>query len=318
MLASAVTELPTGDGLLYEPKWDGFRCVGSTGPVRMSSKSGRPLFSRFPEIGDALADRMPAGVTLDGEIVRWSDEGRLDFAALLRRNSASPRRARQLSRTEPCHYVVFDVLELDGHDWTRRSLARRREALEELMGDVVQPSPLTLGWQTADPNEAMEWWEDLPAVGIEGLMIKDSRRSYRPGARGWSKLKHRSTTEAIVGGVIGSVHRPFALLLGRVDPETGVLRVAGRSGELGYTAAEEIAAMLHKTSGGDHPWPATLAPGWGSRIRQSYSQVEPDLVVEISPDTATAGGRWRHEVRYVRPRPDLRPEDVPTGLDTET
>ena len=27
MLAKAADELPEGDGWLYEPKWDGFRCI---------------------------------------------------------------------------------------------------------------------------------------------------------------------------------------------------------------------------------------------------------------------------------------------------
>jgi len=315
MLAATVDRLPTGDGLLYEPKWDGFRCVGSTGPVRMASKSGRPLFSRFPEIGDALADRMPAGVTLDGEIVRWSDEGRLDFAALLRRNSASPRRARQLSRTEPCHYVVFDLLELGGQDLARRSLSHRREELERLMAAVVQPSPLTLGWQTDNAEVAAQWWEEMPAVGVEGVVIKDGRRSYRPGRRDWRKLKHEVTTEAIVGGCVGHAHTPRALVLGRVDSATGELRMAGRTKDLSYADAEELGQVLVK-AGADHPWPRTLSAAWGHE-RQTYTQLAPDVVVEVAPDTAQASGRWRHLIRYVRMRTDLAPDDVPHDLDLE-
>ncbi len=314
MLASAVDHLPVGDGMLYEPKWDGFRCLSETGPARMYSKSGRSLASRWPEIADALA-QLPDGVMVDGELIRWANDGHLNFRTLLRRSTAAPRRARTLSRSEPCHYIVFDLLSLGGRDLTHQSLSRRRTELEHLMSEVTQPSLITLGWQTDNPNVAMQWWREMPAVGVEGVMIKDSRRSYRPGRRDWRKYKSRTTTEAIVGGVVGHARAPRALILGRVDRASGDLRVAGRTSDLSPEESEEIAEYLTKTD--DHPWPATLAATWGQHNRQHYSRVVPDLVVEVSPDTAVVSGRWRHVVRYLRPRPDLRPEDVPANLDTE-
>lgn len=316
MLARTIDRLPTGPGMLYEPKWDGFRCVGSTGPVRMTSRSGRSLLHRFPEIAEALTERLPAGVTVDGEIIRWSHDGQLDFGALLRRNAASARRVRSLSRTEPCHLIVFDLLALGGRDLAHRALAHRREELEHLMAQVVQPCPLTLGWQTDNAQVAMQWWEEMPTVGVEGIMVKDARRSYRPGRRDWRKLKHTTTTEAVVGGCVGHASAPRALVLGRTDPGTGELRVAGRTGELSYEQSEELGRMLVK-AGPDHPWPRTLAASWGQSGRQAYTQVAPEVVVEVAPDTAVVSGRWRHLIRYVRARPDLRPEDVPTGLDVE-
>ncbi|MFE9246034.1 ATP-dependent DNA ligase [Nocardiopsis sp. NPDC006938] len=315
MLASAVDRLPTGEHLLYEPKWDGFRCLASTGPVRMTSRHGRTLSQRFPEIADALARQLPEGVLLDGEIIRWAPDGRLDFGALLRRNGASARQARAQGRTEPCHLVVFDLLAAGGRDLAHRALSHRRAELERLMGLVEQPSPLTLGWQTDNPDVASQWWEEMPAVGVEGVMVKDGRRSYRPGRRDWRKWKHRVTTEAIVGGVVGHARAPRALILGRVDSATGELRVAGRTGDLAPEQSEELAGHLVKTD--DHPWPRTLAATWGESSRQHYSRVVPDLVVEVCPDPAEVAGRWRHVVRYLRARPDLEPGDVPRDLDTE-
>jgi hypothetical protein len=41
------------------------------------------------------------------------------------------------------------------------------------------------------------------------------------------------------------------------------------------------------------------------------TRVVPDVVVEISADAALQAGVFRHPVRYVRVRPDLRPEDLP-------
>jgi len=148
-------------------------------------------------------------------------------------------------------------------------------------------------------------------------VIKDGGRSYRPGRRDWRKYKHRVTTEAIVGGTVGEPDRPRALILGRIDPETGDLHIAGRTLDLTDAQAHEVGECLVKERSGAHPWPRTLAPSWGQRSRQAYVQVAPEVVVEVSPDVSSMGGRWRHMVRYVRARPDLLPRDVPTGLETE-
>ncbi|MFC7327072.1 ATP-dependent DNA ligase [Marinactinospora rubrisoli] len=317
MLARTVDRLPTGDECVYEPKWDGFRAIADHrgGRVLLTSRSGRRLDARFPEVADAVADQIPPGTMLDGEIVRWSGD-RLDFDALQRRNRASTRTARPLARSEPCHYIVFDLLRLEGADLTRRSLERRREALERLFEDVDQPSLLTLGWQTTDPETARDWYDTLPEVGVEGLVIKDARRSYRPGRRDWEKFKHRLTTEAIVAGTIGPPDQPRELLLGRFDSRTGDLRVAGHTTELTKRQSDDLGGLLHRAAG-DHPWPRRLAPRWGGKDPIAYVQVEPEVVVEVQVDAASSAEQWRHVVRYMRVRAELSPADVPLDLDLE-
>ncbi|KOX11675.1 hypothetical protein ADL05_23225 [Nocardiopsis sp. NRRL B-16309] len=312
MLARTVTTLPVGEGLLYEPKWDGFRTFVATGPARIFSKSHRPVNRQWPELVKVL-ESLPGGLLLDGEVVCWLDGG-LNFDALLRRNVAGRDRARALARAEPAHFVAFDLLRMDGHDLSRRSLAYRRARLEEVFDAVTDPH-LDLVWQTDDPATAREWFEGLRGVGIEGLVIKDSRRAYSPGRRRWDKLKSRLTTEAIVGGVVGSVHMPRALLLGRWKPEVDKLVLVGRTTDLDGHQQAVIADLVHK-AGSDHPWPPTYTPTWGAD-RAPYSRVRPELVVEVEPDVAVSHGRWRHPVKYIRPRPDVQLGEVPTGLDLE-
>src|SRR5690349_19888096 len=55
--AKSVSEVPVEPGWLYEPKWDGFRCLAfrSGKKVLLQSKSGQPLGRYFPELMDALA-----------------------------------------------------------------------------------------------------------------------------------------------------------------------------------------------------------------------------------------------------------------------
>ncbi|RCV49231.1 ATP-dependent DNA ligase [Marinitenerispora sediminis] len=318
MLARTVDHLPVGEQLVYEPKWDGFRAIADHGDgrVTLTSRSGKRLDLRFPEVADAVREQIPPQTVLDGELVRWSGD-RLDFEALQRRNRASTRTARALARREPCHYIVFDLLRLEGADLARRSLERRREALERLFDGVEQPSPLTLGWQTADPETARDWYDTLPEVGVEGLVVKDARRSYRPGRRDWEKYKHHLTTEAIVAGTIGPPDQPRELLLGRYDSRTGDLRVAGHTTELAPEQRDALGELLRRAEG-DHPWPRRLAPRWGGKDPIVYVQVEPEVVVEVRVDPASTAERWRHVVRYLRPRTELRAQDVPRDLDIET
>lgn len=324
MLAAAVDHLPAPDGCRggcrYEPKWDGFRAIAlidDKRDVRLFSRRLKRLNDAFPEVVTALHDTLPAATVVDGEIVRWSEEGRLDFGALQRRNVAG-HRVRELARSEPCHFVVFDVLEIRATDLRGRPLSERRRVLEDLLAAVPVTSLIVASLHTADVDEARLWLEVLPAQGIEGVVVKAAGDPYLAGQRRWWKFKHRDTTEAIIGGVTGTLNRPEVLILGRYEPGTRRLMVVGRTTPVPAAAHAELAAAL-RPAGDDHPWPPELPAGWagglyGARPPTRYLRVVPDTVVEISVDVAADERSWRHPVRYLRLRPDLAPEDVPTGL----
>jgi ATP-dependent DNA ligase len=174
--------------------------------------------------------------------------------------------------------------------------------------------------QTADESEARAWYGSLHLAGIEGLVVKPPRSRYEPSVRGWLKLKYRSTTEAVIGGVTGDLSRPHELLLGRYDT-AGRLHVIGRTTRLNVEAAAEIAGLL-TPAGPDHPWPPRLPPAWAGGVYGrpdpiSYIQVEPDVVVEVLADVATEHGRYRHPVRFLRSRADLGPAQVAVLDDVE-
>lgn len=109
---------------------------------------------------------------------------------------------------------------------------------------------------TRDLAGASAWMSQHSAAGIEGVVVKDRAHGYRPGRRSWMKVRTRTTAEAIVGGVLGPLNAPEALLLGRPD-ERGRLRVAGRTGPLTLPARRELGAVL-TASRGTHPWPAQI------------------------------------------------------------
>jgi ATP-dependent DNA ligase len=193
----------------------------------------------------------------------------------------------------------------------RRPWGERRAALERLFADSGLGAPWTLCPVTDDAAQARRWLEEWGPFGIEGLLLKDTGRRYLPGARGWRKYRVRHTAEAVVGAVTGSVGRPRSVLLGRPGAD-GRLRYVGRSGPLGPEAVQGLAAVL-RPAGPGHPWEGRqFSAGWGSRGLLVVELAEPDVVAEVSADVSlTSGGQWRHQVRYVRLRPDLAPGDVP-------
>ena len=98
MLAKAATELPIGDGLFYEPKWDGFRCIvfRDGDEVELGSRNERPLTRYFPEVVAAVKAALPERCVVDGEIVIQTGD-RLDFEALLQRIHPAESRVNLLA-----------------------------------------------------------------------------------------------------------------------------------------------------------------------------------------------------------------------------
>ena len=71
MLAKPPTDIPTGDGWLYEPKWDGFRCIvfRDGDNIELASRNERPFTRYFPELLEPLLASLPQRCVVDGEIV---------------------------------------------------------------------------------------------------------------------------------------------------------------------------------------------------------------------------------------------------------
>src|SRR5436305_3563895 len=156
MLAKAATKLPTGDGLLYEPKWDGFRCIAfrDGDEVELGSRNERPLTRYFPEVCAALRSGLPERCVVDGEIVIAGAEG-LEFESLQLRLHPAESRVKKLSAEIPASFVVFDLLALDDRDLRASPFAERRALLETALSGVLPPVYLTPA--TADPDVARDW-----------------------------------------------------------------------------------------------------------------------------------------------------------------
>ncbi|MEU4733984.1 MULTISPECIES: ATP-dependent DNA ligase [Streptomyces] len=283
-LAEAVHALPRDPGrLAYEPKFDGHRMVlfrGAAGEVVLQARSGRLVTAAFPDLAEA-ARALPDGTVLDGEVVVWSG-GRTDFAAVQGRAAATPGRAPALARRLPASYAAFDVLAADGADLRPAPYVRRRERLEALLsglGPPIQAVPMT-----TDPDVARDWFETLPAVGVEGLVVKRLDEPYRAGRRAWRKLRHTDTRDAVVIGFTGPRERPSALVLVLPDDDAPVV-----SGPLAPRLRAEAGAALRGL-------PEPVGGGTATAVgvgEVAYRSVPPALEAEV------AQGTTRHTVTTV-------------------
>jgi ATP-dependent DNA ligase len=318
MLARLSRELPEGD-YVYEPKWDGFRCLAFAEPGRdadLRSRNQRPLARYFPELVEAFRG-MPRASVLDGEIVIAGARG-YDFPALLARIHPSRSRVAMLSRETPASFVAFDLLADGEEDLRPRPFGVRRARLEALL--AAAPSPLRLTPATRDPSVARVWLERFQGGGVDGVVAKHRDLPYEPGRRTMVKVKRERTVDCVVAGL-----RTFSgelvvasLLLGLWDA-AGALRHVGvassfpeRERRALFAALAPIAVSLV-----GHPWEhgfnvgssptgrlAGSAGRWDPReMAMDWTPLAPERVAEVAYDRLD-DLRLRHPARLVRWRPD--------------
>lgn len=219
--AKSVNALPHESGWLYEPKWDGFRCLAfrQGDEVALQSKAGQPLGRYFPEIVAALLALAARKFVLDGELVIRSGAG-LDFDALLQRIHPAASRIQRLAQETPATYMVFDLLvDSKGRSLTANPLSARRMALQEFAaatigsesdnkrnknaarqatvgGERILLSPASTDFATAE-----KWMREGAASGWDGVVAKRLDCEYMSGERtGMVKIKRIRTADCVVGG----------------------------------------------------------------------------------------------------------------------
>jgi ATP-dependent DNA ligase len=312
MEAESVASLPRGEDWVYEPKWDGFRCLvfREADSVELQSKAGQPLARYFPEIVARVLSVPGERFVWDGELVVPDASGDLDFDALLQRIHPAESRIRKLAAETPAELILFDLLAgEDGRPLLAVPLAERRKLLERFAEkrlrkiDGVRLSP-----QTGDRTEAERW---LRGAGgdLDGVVAKRADAPYASGERAFRKVKRLRTADCVVGGfrygqgskLVGS------LLLGLYD-DAGLLHHVGFCS--GLRAADKPALTKKLEALAEPPGFTGGQPGGPSRWSRgrdtSWQPLRPELVVEVEYDHAS-GGRFRHGTKLLRWRPDKAP-----------
>ena len=328
MLAKSVKGVPDpakhAGGLLFEPKWDGFRCLvfRDGDEVELTSRNTKPLTRYFPEVVAAVKAQLPERCVLDGELF-VSIGPRLEFEVLQERIHPAESRIRMLSEKTPASYVAFDLLAIDDASLVGQPLSERRARLEAELAGVAGPIHLTR--TTTDAAEAERWFDQFEGAGLDGVMAKPLASTYQENGRTMFKVKHARTADVVVAGY--RLHKNStperrllgSLLLGLYDGDrlqhVGVAAsfTESRRAEL----VEELAPL--ECSIEDHPWSAWAGdaianpdrvPGtqsrWSVGKDLSFTPLRPELVLEVGYEHME-GSRFRHTAQFKRWRPDRDP-----------
>src|SRR5687768_16141725 len=326
MLAKAATKLPVGDGLFYEPKWDGFRCVvfRDGDEVELGSRNERPLTRYFPEVVAAVKANLPERCVVDGEIV-VPRGNRLHFEDLLQRIHPAQSRVDLLAEQTPASFVAFDLLALGDESLLEVPFGERQARLRTALAGVR--APVYVSAITQDAETAQRWFETFEGAGLDGVVAKSAEIPYGQDQRLMTKVKHVRTADCVVAGFRWHKSGPIvgSLLLGLYNDE-GKLQHIGvaasfpmaRRAEL----VEELAPYRADALEG-HPWQdwanaqvreedtadgtERRMPGavsrWNAKKDLSWVPLRPELVVEIKYDQLE-GRRLRHTGQFLRWRPD--------------
>ena len=317
MEALLVEKIPEGRDWLYEPKWDGFRCLvfRDHDAVEFQSKSGQPLARYFPEVVDDVRLIAATRFVLDCEVVIPVGDA-LSFEELLMRIHPAESRIRKLARERPALLIAFDLLEEQGRLLTLAPLRDRRQALERFFSrSLGTAGRIRLSPTTSDSRVARDWLQS-PNSSLDGIVAKRADLPYQSGERtGMQKVKLIRSADCVVGGfrygtgskLVGS------LLLGLYDHD-------GRLNHVGFTSGIQSKAKPQLTGELEAmikpPGFTGRAPGgpsrWSTERSAEWQPVEPRLVVEVAYNHFS-GGRFRHGTKLLRWRPDKHPHQCLMG-----
>ena len=220
MLAKLATDIPTGDGWLYEPKWDGFRCIvfRDGDSIELASRNERPFTRYFPELLGRCCRRcrnaasstarswcpptMTAGSTSTRCCSEFTRQSRASAAWL-------PRHPLRSSRSTSWPSTTTSLLD--------RPLVERHRLLAEQL-KAAEP-PIYLCPHTTDAAEAQRWFTEFEGAGLDGVVAKRLTDPYTPDKRTLIKVKHQRTADCVIAGY--RVHKDGngvgSLLLGLYD-----------------------------------------------------------------------------------------------------
>jgi len=329
-------KLAADGGWLFEPKWDGFRCIAfrSGDRIELFSRKLKPLARYFPELLDPLRAALPDRCIVDGEIVvpDGGDHG-LDFDALLQRIHPAESRINRLAAETPSEFVAFDLIAVGDDSLLDMSMLDRRTRLIDAItsNDRVRLTPAS-----TDRAQAEEWFSAFEGAGLDGIIAKPVDGTYEPGKRSLVKVKHVRTADCAVPGY--RVHKDgngVGSLLLALYTDDGDARSVGVAASFSVARRGELLAELEPRTGPDalidHPWvdwvnhqdeqraqqaandaagtptPPSAGSRWNVGKDLSFVPIRMGLVAEVTFGQLE-GGRFRHGVGFVRWRPDRSPE----------
>lgn len=301
MLATLTDERFSRQGWLFEPKWDGERCLAFRrgGSLRLFSRNRILLNDKYPEIATALARQETNSFISDGEIVTFKD-GITSFAKLQERMQVA-RPSEALLRRIPVWLYLFDLLYLDRYDTRQLPLRYRKVLLRKTF--AFQGA---LQFTDHRDTEGEDYYRKACRSGWEGVIAKNGDSVYvSRRSRDWLKFKCVKEQEFVIGGYTdphGNRIGFGALLLGFC--RGGKLIYAGKVGTgFDHAMLQRLGKMLAALRTPVSPFDDQILP------RSGVHWVKPKLVTQIAFSEWTREDKLRHP-RFLGLREDKAAEEV--------
>ncbi len=316
-----------------EAKYDGFRLqIHKKGEeVYIYSRNLEPMTEMLPEIKQAITKIDADELIIEGEALAVNEQTGEFYPFQITIQRKRKYNIYEYSKEYPLKLFCFDLLYLNGEDYTTKAFIDRRKKLEDLITfrNTLELSELRI---VQSAKEVEEFFEDAILRGLEGIMGKRLDAPYTAGSRNfnWVKLKRSykgqladTVDVVIVGYFYGRGARAElgigALLTAVYDPSSDTFKTVSKVGS-GFSEEEWISLkkMLdeikldHKHARVD----SLITPDvW----------VEPKYVITVSADEITrsplhtagkTGDEPGYALRFPRAvgfvRLDKRPEDANT------
>ncbi len=317
-----------------EAKYDGFRLQvhKDGGKVEIYSRNLEPMTEMFPDVVKAvIGDIKAQSVILEGEALAVNEETGEFYPFQVTIQRKRKYSVEEYAKEYPLRLFVFDLLYLEGEDYTVKPYIERRRALEELLThtNTLRASEMFI---TDSVKEVEAFFEDAITRGLEGIMAKRLDAPYTAGSRNfnWIKLKRSyrgSLADTIDVVIVGYYYGRGAraklgiggILVAVYEPSTDTFKTISKVGS-GFTEEEwvRLKEMLDKIRL-DHRHPRV------DSLMDVDVWVEPRYVITVNADEITrsplhTAGRTLEEpgyaLRFPRAvsfiREDKNPEDANT------
>jgi bifunctional non-homologous end joining protein LigD len=265
-LATLSRSVPTGNGWLFEMKFDGYRCQASIcgDQVKLFTRNGHDWSDRFAAIAPPLRTLTQGTLLIDGEICAIDAHGRSNFTLL----------KKSLDGKKPLVFFAFDLLEQHGVDIAPLPQLERMRRLAAIIG--AQPANSALQYSHHVVGHGAETLAAMRACGFEGVIAKSATARYYGGDRSTAWLK------------VKCVQRQEFVVLGWRPPDYGPDDVRGL-----FLATYEDGRLVYR--GG-------VGTGFTDRMRRDTLAVLQLIRTDKAPDVQGMPKAERRVTRWVEPR----------------
>lgn len=216
MLPTLTFEKPSGENWVFEIKYDGYRgtLFVDISAIYLKSRNKNNLNDQFPEIIDFCLEKFEVlkpylPLLFDGEVCVLESPYKASFEKIQQRGRLKSKTS--ISNTiqkMPAHFLVFDLLMIQGKSITNLSFQERKQQLAKLFSELS--FPLYVDENIENKLQYIPFqtdfeliWRKVKQHDSEGIIIKNRSSKWKAGKRtnDWLKLKNWKIGAFIITGL---------------------------------------------------------------------------------------------------------------------